>query len=300
MALDVSIIIPSLNSPLIAEVVSEVATQIPSDLSSEIVVVGLDEPGLVAGTVARLVSSGQPTSAATARNLGVRASTGQHIIFLDSDCLPEPGWLDVLLSHLREERVAVSGAIRVTADHFYRVAGNIASFHEFTTAMPAGERPFLATYSLALPRRCFDEVGWFDERLPRSGGEDLDFTIRMRRAGYRLHFDPSAVVIHCPNRTTFLSMMRHAFLAGGNSIRVRRRYPTDFAMPAWLFHWSLMLACSPFLAYAATVRAALRNRDVRAHWATLPLMLMSRFSWCLGACYVLLVGYDETPPFPGS
>lgn len=281
MAGTVSIVIPTLNSPTIAEVVKAVEAQVPVDRSVEIVVSGLDERGLVPSS-ARLVTTGQPLGISAARNLGVRESSGDYVLFLDSDCIPQPGWLDVLISQVQGDRVAVSAAIKIVSDHYVRLAGNVASFHEFTSALPSSKRPYLATFSLAVPRDCFEQIGWFDESLSR--GEDLDFTIRLRKAGYTLWFDSRAVVIHRPTRTSVLSLMRHAYQSGANSIRVRQRYPDAFGMPRWLLHWERLLICSPALACGATSRALLRNPDVRRHWRTLPLMLLSRLTWCLGAC----------------
>ncbi|MGB5057754.1 MAG: glycosyltransferase, partial [Candidatus Promineifilaceae bacterium] len=90
----VSIIIPSLNSPLIDQVVAALVGQAQAEVIREIVVVGKDEAGLLlVGGRVRLVDTGQPVPPGTARNLGIRAATADLLIFLDSDCLPQPGWL---------------------------------------------------------------------------------------------------------------------------------------------------------------------------------------------------------------
>lgn len=292
----ISVIIPTLNAPLIADVVRAVhAQELPKATSLEVIVSGLDELGLVTGTNSRYVSLGKPLSAAAARNLGVTAATGDALVFLDADCIPDPGWLSVLLEHLRRDRVVVSGAIRLIPDRFYLLAGNLAAFHEFTSALPSSERPFLASFSLAVPRCAFDEVGGFLESFPGAGGEDLDFTIRLARKGYRLRFEPQATVTHHPSRASLRSLMYHAYLAGRNSIVVRRTYPEVFQMPVWLFCWPVLLACSPVLAGAVLARAVLRNEDVRANWKVLPVMFWSRVAWCLGACSRLRVDNEGSP-----
>lgn len=284
----VSVIIPTLYSTLLSDVVAAVRAQSEgSDL--EIVVAGLDDVSGAGEAAIRYVSTGRPFSAAAARNLGVRAALGDYLIFLDADCVPEENWLAGYRPHSHARR-AVSGAIHVVPDDYLCRAGNVASFHEFTRSLPPSPRPFLPTFSLGVPRRAVEEIGLFDETLPKSGGEDLDWTIRLRRVGYELRFDPSISVVHRPDRSTLRGFTRHAFRAGENSIRVRQRYPEVFTMPGLLYQWPYLLALSPALALAVIIRAAWRNPDVRSNWPTLPLFALSRIAWCVGGAARLKTG----------
>jgi glycosyltransferase involved in cell wall biosynthesis len=286
MSAEVSVIIPNLNSPLVGEVVRAVWEQRSPGLELEVIVAGLDQLGLTQRYPARYVTTGQALTPGAARNLGVAASTGDYLIFLDSDCLPEPHWLAGLLAYRNQGgRLVVSGAIKVVSDSFARVAGNLAAFREHTASLPAADRPFLASFCLAMPRQAFSDVGWFDEGLPRA--EDLDFTIRLARAGYRLRFDPSIVVVHRPTRLTLGSLIRHAADSGRNSIRVRARYPGAFEAPRWLLHWPLLVGLGPLIALVVTAQAARVNPDIRAHPLALPLIYASRLAWCLGAAAAL-------------
>lgn len=287
MTCEISIIIPTLNSPSLPDVVRSVKAQTTGDATVEIIVSGLDELGLVDPSDVSYVSQGYPLNPAAARNLGIRAASGDFLVFLDADCVPEPTWLARIRSFRcrQEGRSAVSGAIRILPDSHVRLAGNLASFREFTASLEASERPFLPSFSLGVPRRALSEAGWFNEQLPR--GEDLDLTIRLARHGYRLWFDPTITVIHRPARTTLQALLRHAFESGRNSIRVRQRYRAEFAMPRWALSWPALLTLSPLIAGAVTVSAFLHNRDVRTWWPTLPLIFLSRLAWCLGACETL-------------
>ncbi len=55
---------------------------------------------------------------------------------------------------------------------------------------------FICACAMLVPRRAWQEIGGFDELLFRSA-EDLDWSLRARRAGYRLFYEPEALVWHC-------------------------------------------------------------------------------------------------------
>ena len=101
----VAVVIPSLNSPLIDRVLERVIAQDGAERIAEIIVVGKDQAGLIQEhPLVKLIDTGTPVKAPVARNMGIQATTAQLIIFLDSDCLVEPGWLR---EHLADMRPAV-------------------------------------------------------------------------------------------------------------------------------------------------------------------------------------------------
>jgi GT2 family glycosyltransferase len=279
----VAIIIPTLGSPQLATVLGAVRDETGRESGLDIVVVGAADRQIVDRFGARFISTDRRLSAAQARNLGASSSTAEKLIFLDSDCIPLSGWFDSMIQAMCDNHSIVSGSIHIVPDKFIRVAGNVASFHEFTSGLPIGERPYLASFSLGVPRSAFEQVQGFDERFPISGGEDLDFTIRLSRAGYRLLFVPSARVVHRPERCSLASIWHHSLRAGRNSIGVRKTYPAEFRMPGFLFSWPILLAATPLLSGAVTLRALARNGDVRAHVIALPVMYLSRVAWVVGA-----------------
>ena len=82
----VAIIIPSLNSPIIDEVLDRVLAQDDQDKIEEIVVVGKDESRLIQEQPRiRFIDTGQPVKAPEARNIGIKSTTAEILQFLDSD-----------------------------------------------------------------------------------------------------------------------------------------------------------------------------------------------------------------------
>ena len=84
----------------------------------------------------------------------------------------------------------------------------------FLTSMRAGPRRYLASLNLGISHRLLDALGGFDESFPGAAGEDVDLSLRLRRIGYQLYFEPRAAVRHCHERTDARSTWRHLFRFG--------------------------------------------------------------------------------------
>ena len=103
------------------------------------------------------------------RNIGVRAATGEVIVFTDSGCLPEDHWLERLLAPIIEQGESVTcGPARSSTPSIYSGARWWGS----TTAHYVNEA---ATINLAFRRGLFDAVGGFDESFGTA--EDLRFHV---------------------------------------------------------------------------------------------------------------------------
>lgn len=138
------------------------------------------------------------------RNLGVRTAHGEIIVFIDANCLPEPRWLRQLVSPiLKQGESIVAGATvsqkkATTHDQVYK---------ENQSKQYLSECP---TINLAFSRELYDRIGGFDERFDY--GSDVDFSWRVIDAGYKVRYQPSAVISHdWGNRTQEL---RRSFLYG--------------------------------------------------------------------------------------
>jgi GT2 family glycosyltransferase len=289
----VSVIIPSLNAPTLGRTLA--AVDALHERPVDIIVVGRDEAGALAGfPTVRFIDTGGPVCAARARNLGMAAAQGDIFLLLDADCIPRPDWLARHLARHQAGEQVVGGAVDLQGSNYWAQSDNVSMFHEFVPQHPPGPRFLLPTLNLSLRREVFEAVGGMDESFPGAAAEDADWTIRIRRAGYRLFFDPTAVVAHAPARTTCRDVARHWRNLGHNAVRVRLRYREEFNTPDGARHawwWRLL---SPVI--AARVTAGIyANRVFWPHWPSLPVVFATKMIYCFGAARSIDSGFAVQP-----
>lgn len=294
-----TVIIPNLDSPLVDRAVAAVFAQIGPP-PEEVLVVGRDGPGRLAGERrVRLIDTGGPRLPGAARNIGMRAAGAATtlFVFLDADCVPEPGWLAAHRARQAAGETVVGGAVLYDTDNIWTLADNLSMFHPADPSHPAGPRPFLPTLNLSVRRAAAEAAGGMDPALPR--GEDLDWTIRLGAAGHRPFFDPAARIWHRPPRATPGAVWQHWYLGGRWMPGVRRRHPAVFGASARLYHPALALLLAPAIAALATARLYRPGAPGWRHRRTLPLVYLTKLAWCCGAARPLAV-HPSAPPVSGG
>jgi glycosyltransferase involved in cell wall biosynthesis len=146
---------------------------------------------------------------ASARNCGIRASTGEFIAFTDSDCVPDKEWLSNLLGGFSDDKVAGTGGIVRGAD-----TTALSDYMDLVRYLdPArtasGQVGYLATANACFRRNVLIEVGLFNEQFRKPGAEDSELCIKIRARGYELGAVDGALVLHYhkPTVKVFLKTM---------------------------------------------------------------------------------------------
>ena len=133
---------------------------------------------------------------AEARNRGLREiGAAGFVAFIDDDEVPANAWLDeLLLTQANFHADVVAGPVcRAFADD---VPGWIrrANFFDRPAHLTGELLPCCSTGNVLVVRSVFDRVGGFDDRFQLTGGEDIHFFTRVRRAGFNIVWSQEAVV----------------------------------------------------------------------------------------------------------
>jgi glycosyltransferase involved in cell wall biosynthesis len=135
--------------------------------------------------------------AGPARNAGVAASQGTVIAFIDSDCVPEPGWISEGIAALAQFDF-VGGCVLTLAQNPERPAPVEAyeMVFNFNFRRYIEKVGFTGTGNMFVTRKVFDYVGGFRPTV----AEDMEWSFRARGLGYRLGYAERAVVGHPARR----------------------------------------------------------------------------------------------------
>jgi mycofactocin system glycosyltransferase len=194
---------------------------------------------------------------AAARNTGLRAAGTPFVAFLDSDCVPGPGWLERLRPHLEDPRLAV---VAPRIGPLGQGRGWFAGYEAAVSALdmgpsPAPVRPGSAVSyvpsAAMLARRAALGTG-FDETMRVA--EDVDLVWRLARAGWRVRYEPAASVAHDHPATTGEWLRRRAFYGTGAALLAARH--GDEVAPLVVSRetalaWALALSGRPWSRVAA-------------------------------------------------
>jgi GT2 family glycosyltransferase len=136
----------------------------------------------------------------TARNAGVRASSGRIVAFTDDDCYPDPDLLDAVRRLFREDGLGyATGRVRLFDPDDFPVTIN-----ESCTPVLFPPGCYIAPgavkgANMVFTREALERIGGFDEDFGSGSyfpAEDCDAAARASLAGYAGRYAPELVVWH--------------------------------------------------------------------------------------------------------
>lgn len=162
---------------------------------------------------AKIVALGRRAGAAHARNLGVRAASGEIVLFVDADVVVQP---DTIRNVRRvfTENPSVCAAFGSYDDapkepDFFSQYRNL--MHHFFHQTGSREAETFWSGFGAIKRRTFLDAGGFDaEKFEIPSVEDIELGYRLREAGHRILLVPDLQAKHL-KKWTFRSILRTDF-----------------------------------------------------------------------------------------
>lgn len=189
------------------------ATRTPAELDAQVLVVDDDPTRPMASLLGRIPGLAVRSNE---RNLGflrscvsaVKAAKSDWIVLLNNDTVVHRGWLEALLDAARPEDVGMVGARLVGPDGRLQEAGVIMERDAYGTPYGRGDDPERPWYRfvrdvdcvsgacLLIRRAAWDAAGGFHDAYAPAYFEEYDLAFALRAAGWRVRYQPAAVVTH--------------------------------------------------------------------------------------------------------
>ena len=250
------------------------------------------------------------------RNYGVERAKGDYVLILDSDVVLPPGYISSVSEELQREPADAFGGPDCAHPSFTdtqkAISYSMTSF--FTTGGIRGGKKKLdkfypRSFNMGIRRDVYLRLGGFSKMR---FGEDIDFSIRIFKAGCRCRLFPEAWVWH-KRRTDMRKFFRQVYNSGIARINLFKLYPDSLKLvhllpmvftlgviflflvacfarimmvygnPQDFFSWYyvVLAAIAPIILYSLLIftDSAIKNRS-------LPIGFIS-----IGAAFIQLMGY---------
>lgn len=231
----VSILIPSWNNPqyLHGAVTSLLRNQATKNLMEIVVINNGHENScdfLKGHNQVRVINAGKNLGWEGGIDLGLKESKSEFVCFFNDDAMIPTSsrlWLNQLLQHFRDPQVAAVGPSSNVVMGWQNIFSDVP-FHIF-------ESKFLIGFCVLMRRSAFDLIGGMDLELP--GGDDFDWSIRLRDAGFKILVDRTVFVFHHGFKTGERVHGDHTKFNGWNSWEKMQKTNTGLIKKHGLKKW---------------------------------------------------------------
>ena len=223
-----------------------------------------------------------------ARNHGIVRADGDFFIFVDSDCVLPPDYIEKLRKALADNPADCFGGPDAAHESFTdtQKAINYAMTSFLTTGGIRGGKVSMEkftprTFNMGYSRKVYERVGGFREMF----SEDIDMSTRIRLAGFKIVLFPDVAVYH-KRRVDFRKFWKQVHVFGMSRITLELLYPGSMKLVHWL----------PALFVIGAV-AMILGAIFWKWWLILPLAayLLALWIWGIISTHSLKVGSMGVP-----
>lgn len=203
----------------------------------------------------KVISSGENLGFAGGNNLGIRASRGEYLLFLNNDTEVDTGFLEPLVALFKSNPRAGAASSKIlyfNSGETIQYAGS-SSIDPFTgrsrrvgyMEKDNGQHDLLRETALAhgaammVPRRVIDEVGMMPEFFFLYY-EEVDWCESIKKAGYKIYFVPESKVYHKESMSIGKGSTLKTYYMTRNRVLYMRRNTSGFKKLAWLLFFLLV------------------------------------------------------------
>ncbi|HEY3405983.1 MAG TPA: glycosyltransferase [Ohtaekwangia sp.] len=171
------------------------------------------------------------------RNFGFSHASGDYFVVFDSDCIIPPAYLEVVEKSLREHSWDAWGGPDRAHENFtivQRAMGYTMSSFLTTGGIRGGKKRLgwfqPRSFNMGISRKTFEVTkGFAFDRF----AEDIEFSIRMKKAGLKVGLIPEAFVYH-KRRTTFNQFYHQVYNFGRGRALVGKVHPEEVKLTHWI------------------------------------------------------------------
>ena len=233
------------------------------------------------------------------RNYGAERAEGEYLLILDSDCIVPPTYLEAVEAELNREPADAFGGPDRAHSSFSDIqkAINYAMTSFFTTGGIRGgkkkmDKFYPRSFNMGVRAEAYQALGGFSKMR---FGEDIDFSIRIFKNGYRCRLFPEAWVWH-KRRTDFRKFFKQVHNSGIARINLYKKYPESLKVvhllpAAFTVGLLVLLLGSPWCLWCLLpillfillifIDASIRNKSIRIGCLS------------VAASFIQLVGYGS-------
>jgi len=164
------------------------------------------------------------------RNYGFERAKGDYFIIFDSDCLIPENYFQIVHDYLQTNWLDAYGGPDDSHPSFTPVqkAISYSMTSPFTTGGIRGRKKGIGdftprSFNMGVSRKAWETVGGF---ILTRAAEDLEYSIRIRSAGFKIGLIPDAKVYH-KRRTNFYQFYKQIHFFGRARINLYKFFPNE-------------------------------------------------------------------------